>query len=233
MLVVNKTLIIRKLTYRTQAFTALEMLVATFVLSLLSIILFTTLDSVTKVTTTAQGKSLVYQDIRTVLDGVAREMQQAIPISSGSNDAFRGGSGELHFIATIDNNKGYEEVEVHYQLSGGTLKKTMTYGDDSAWDFDNPGAWYTTVGTLGYAPILEGVKDFKFEFWSPGPADEGTGQASWQGNSNSIPAYARITISAYDSNLIRRFGSVGAIPASQSDLYRSFSVLVHLPRSEQ
>jgi prepilin-type N-terminal cleavage/methylation domain-containing protein len=179
-----------------KAFTLTEILVACAIMGILSVILFSALSEVTNVISLAQGKTTTYQDVRTVMEQMSRELQQAIPYDNpdhvptfvATNSYVTGVSdGHLHFIAVIDNTSGQEEVEVHYIYDGeNTLYKALVpYGSgSSAWDIDAgpssgwlPDRWwrdtpdwspYSTVlkSSTFYTPVLDGVKSFQFLVWT-------------------------------------------------------------------
>jgi prepilin-type N-terminal cleavage/methylation domain-containing protein len=248
-------------------FTLVEMLVSTALLSLIAGLLFFSLDQVSRATSGGLGKATQYQDLRTAVDQISRELQQAIPYvavdSFGStNSIFLGkctwpnvgnsdGDAEMHFVATIDNNTGYEEVEVHYRYDGtNALWKCLTYyggtNSSSGWDFQTDGQFNTGVGiTMGkwartptfdnsmndYAPILYGVKAAHFEFSSS--TNSGSFNETWLAQRQAIPGYIRITLSTYDSAVLRRWGSANFVPNTQTNLLRTIQFFVQLPRANE
>lgn len=251
---------------RDSAFTLIEMLAAMALLGLISSLLFFSLDQVTRATTQGLGKSTMYQDARTVIDQMSRELQQAIPyvaiippppaIGGATNNIFIAETlpppspSQIHFVATIDNNTGYEEAEVHYYYDGSnTLYKALTLYGTNIWDFqDNPilggtgpGSWDQTPlppppipgPTDPYAPVLDGVQSLSFNFWTNSPLSGDIPVNLWLAKKNSIPAYVEVTLVVYDANVIRRWGSADkATTAGMIYLARTNSFFVQLPRQD-
>lgn len=231
-------------------FTIIEMLAAIAILTILSALLFSSLNMVTKTTSAEMGRSTIYQDARIVIDQMGRELQAAVPIvadigggteSNIFQASSRSISGEssIHFVAAIDNSTERNEVEVHYYYDGdNTLYKSLVFYDSGFnWDFESNFNWINTPklptrpipADCKYAPILEGVKSFTFQIWTDLALPPLT---SWQAKRSDIPAYVRITIEAYDPNIIRRWKSARLVGKAQANLVRSFSSLVILPSNK-
>lgn len=240
---------------RAAGFTVLEMLIATLLLSILSIMLFQALDNVTRVTSRFQGKGAVYQDTRVVMDQITRDLQQALIYSSAipGFDSFYAKDGgsrkptELHFIASIDNPKGSEETEVHYYYDGeNTLwKTTVLFDPPTYWDIDVNLGWHNSPPLpLGgspaggqqydYYPILEGVDSFTIRMWTNTTAKtkaEITG-GEWKGKGSEIPSYVEASIEMFDRYQLRRWGTAAKIrsaSAIQTNLLQNFTIMVQLP----
>lgn len=254
---------------QNDAFTLVEMLVSTALLGLIASLLFFSLDQVSRATSGGLGKATMYQDVRTTVDQMSRELQQAIPYvavdgSGATNNIFLGKTAawpqnhtatcdaQMHFVATIDNNTGYEEVEVHYMFDGtNTLWKALTYygGTNSDWDFQkdvnfntslngiNVGSWartpipYDISASQPYAPVLNGVWACRFEFSSS--TNSASFSDSWLGNHQAIPGYVRVTLMVFDSSILRRWGSANKVPNTQTNLVRTIEFLVQLPRANE
>ncbi|MDD2706515.1 MAG: hypothetical protein PHV34_00785 [Verrucomicrobiae bacterium] len=241
------------------AFSVLEMLVASALLSVISVILFTTLSQVTDATAGAQSKALLYQNTRMGVEQLGRELQQAAPYIPdppvGGHNAFVCKPDNLHFIAVIDNNKGYEEVEVHYIYDGtnALLKSVVPYDGTSGtpqWNIDLS-TWMNTPGIDDqdsngdkyFTPVLEGVKAVNFMMWTNAPPDltNPNNFSAWNPGPANIPTYINVEIKMYDPQVIRRWGSAAnawtklsfASPGMHTNLLRTFNILVHLPRSGQ
>lgn len=142
------------------AFTIVEILAAVALLSLISILLFTALNNVTNITVRGRAVINSNQDVRTVIDQMSREIQQAVPFRNApgpvpppdhifivDSNALRGPAtdlstpSELHFVAVIDNGSGREEAEIHYYYDGqNILYKAIIFNDDPGgnWDFQGP-----------------------------------------------------------------------------------------------
>lgn len=252
---------------RSAAFTLVEMLVAVALLGMIASLLFFSLDQVSRATASGLGKATMYQDLRTVADQMSRELQQAIPFVAvdgfgNTNSIFvgrttlpqgtAGNDAQVHFVATIDNNTGYEEVEVHYMYDGtNTLWKAFAYGSTNtttAWDFQSPSAFDNGLpgiasGTWGrtplpystdYSPVLYGVKSCTFQF-SSDPATLTNSNVAltkdWLGRGPSIPSYVKVSLVVFDAAVLRRWGSADQVPVSLTNLARSSTFFVQLPRS--
>jgi prepilin-type N-terminal cleavage/methylation domain-containing protein len=238
-------------------FTAMELLVATALLAVMTGLLFTMVASITDITTYNYGRSTVFQDSRVIIDQMGRELQQAVPYVTTdgltTNDIFLGVSSlfgaELHFVAVIDNNRGREEAEVHYLWDGSnTLYKSIVFSGDTnvagvpIWDFaDNtpikpdwfrtPTNSYDTIDPK-YVPVLEGVLSMELNFWTNSPPREADVLTSWLVNPrNQIPNYVRVRIETLDPHLVRRYGGAINVPLSLTNSARTFSFLTFLPRS--
>ncbi len=232
-----------------RAFTLVEMLVAVALLAMISSLLFFSLDQVSRAAAGGLGKATMYQDLRTVTDQMGRELQQAIPLvavtSVGvTNNIFVAGAytteQHLHFVATIDNNTGHEEVEVHYVYDGtNALWKALTYYGSAFWDFqtvqsscDFNTGWDQTP-TLSapdqYAPVLLGVKALTFEFTS----STNSVLPYWKNEKYNLPAYVRVSLLVFDSSILRRWGSAHLVPDSLTNQARRTEFFVQLPRQNE
>jgi hypothetical protein len=231
-----------------KGFTVLEMLVATALLSTISILLFTALNQVTRLTAFSQGKGLLYQDVRTSIDQIGRELQQSTPytvvVGGTTNDIFQFNADELHFVAVIDHQGTREEAEIHYAYDGtNSLRKFICFAGDTDWDLDSASIWEQTPTLTSdkYSSVVEGVSSFTVDVWTNAPPIEADkidmGQWAVRLNKCQIPSYVRITVKAYDETLIRRWKTAQKLESQAASAItnqlRTFSTLVHIPLSEQ
>lgn len=181
-----------------KAFTLMEILVSTVLLSFLTVLLFSILNTISTTVIEETNRMRNYQDSRIAMDQISRELQQTIPGFYGPvgnfNHIFQastnGAACQLHWIAVIDNPVGHEEVEVHYYYDGtNTLYKSLIFAgyggpiDSTRWDFNTSPTWHQTPPlptgesiTNRYSPILTGVKSMSYELWRLGtyPTSAGT-----------------------------------------------------------
>jgi prepilin-type N-terminal cleavage/methylation domain-containing protein len=253
-----------------RAFTLVEMLAAVALLGMIASLLFFSLDQVSRATANGIGKATTYQDLRTAVDQMSRELQQAIPFvavsGSDTNSIFlgktavpqgtTGNKSEVHFVATIDNNTGYEEVEVHYYYDGtNALWKAFGYYDgtnaSTVWDFQNGvnfnnsasginvSSWALTPAypnapldpDSSYAPVLSGVKACSFEFSSS--TNTALFVDTWLDHKQAIPGFVRVTLVTFDASVLRRWGSADKVPNALTNQARTTQFLVQLPRQNE
>lgn len=248
---------------RLDGFSLLEILVATALLSFISIFLFSTLNTLTNTVSSEQHRSRSFQDARTVVDQMGRELQQTITGFFGPTNAYHdvfhaistgnfGDPSELHFLAVLDNSAGHEEVEVHYRFDGtNTLYKSLVLAkwpngsvDVKNWDFNTNRDWKDTPkpdDLTMYSPVLEGVRSMELKFWRVpyGPQnDDALIRTSWPDThpwcqTNFAPSFADIVIKAYDQSLIKKFGTALDVPVTMTNNLRNFHFIVQIPRSEE
>lgn len=213
-----------------RAFTVVEMLAAIALLSMISILLFTALNNITNITTTTMAKASIYQEGRTIIDQMGRELQQMMPYTiitaTGAIENFTtevvSPKKFMDWVAVIDNNEGHEEAEMHYYYDGSnTLYKAIVFYSNVVpdWDWNTNSFWrntpdYADGNTFGtnFAPVLEGVRSVTFQLWATNQdpninASPNLPVATWTGKTNEIPGYVRISIEAYPPNVIRRWKS--------------------------
>lgn len=224
----------KKITSTKFSFTLVEMIVAMGVLSILTFLLFSVLNETSRAITMSSGRTKIYSDLRVVVDQICRDLQQSIV--DARYTCFIGKASEMHFVSTIDNNTGNEEVEVGYffDATSNTLLKTLQFSlragtNNPNWDITNSWVTKTTnwAGTpttgdrTNYTAVLEGVRSVTFKYMSTND----TVSATWI--SNQVPAYVETSIGICDPQDVIRFRGAANV---SSNLIRYFTNIVFLPR---
>ena len=219
------SLLIPKTRKELKGFTIVEMLAATALLSMIAIILFSALNTVTSITARGTAAAFQSQDTRMIVDQMSREIQQAIPyvasVAGVNNDIFRAFNtvnaqgkteADLHFVAVLDNNTGHEEAAIHYVYDGtNTIRKCIDLygrkfypGEVTAWTFATDPLWINSPSynpgdpdNYNYQPILEGVKSMTFEVWSKNSSPPATESAGLPPEYDEWPAGKAQEIPAY------------------------------------
>ncbi len=231
-------------------FTLVEMIVAMGVLAILTALLFTVLNETSRLTSQTMGRSKVFTDVRVVMEQYARELQEAV--SDPQRQCFWSGNisgtNGTHWIATIDNNTGNEDVEVHYIFDSTTytVRKCLEFWTTNGfanqyWDCTNGNTtWYTGAngpsvsGSSEYVTVLEGVLNFTNRF-STNRSVAGAWANTWDyrssasGRSN-LPAYVETTLQIFDPQDLVRYRGAANIPTNQ---VRTFTIVTFLPRQQQ
>jgi hypothetical protein len=200
--------------------------------------LFSVLNETSRITTSTMGKTRSTAELRLVVDQLLRELQSAV--DDNSRQCFFASSNataiELHFLATIDNNTGNEDAEIHYyyRQSEGKLYKDMEFwtiggSTNSMWNTTSS-TWYSGASgptwPTNYIAVLDNIKSLRIQY----SVSENSGfQDAWNYTTSSLnnPGFVQITFVYCDLPDVIRYRGIANVP---SYLWRTNRSIVYLPR---
>jgi len=178
--------------------TLVEILIATFILAISSVSIYTIFRTATTVYSKAQRQLEMIQNARIILEQMTRELQGAV-FNQNTGIALRGyetGSGiksgstkdEIHFVVAVPNSGRWDLCEAGYWLRGANNTLMRCFEVNPDFNFAN-----NTSSELGY-----NITDLQFFYYYRDNALNWvrTPNANWNSNQDIV--------SNYDANGIQR-----------------------------
>ena len=152
---------------RQDGFTLIEMLMALIIMGILTSAFGTVVTAMITHSTEITGESVLQNEARTSIDGLAREIRQAY-IGDGSN-GIESISGTAITFDSPDSSTPFHLRRISYRLNAGSIERQLTTstntdgtvpGSGPPWTWGTVGPWVKVIEFVRNPSIFTGYSDY-------------------------------------------------------------------------